>query len=570
MYTVSRSTQIVLALLKQHNIKHIVINPGTTNVPIVQGIQNDPFFTCYSVVDERSAMYFAIGLHLELKVPIATTCTSAQATRNYIPGLTEAFYKHIPILAITASKHPKYNYQGYPQAPIQTSLPEDAVKRTYPLPYVTTDEDELQCIRMVNEAMLELTHRTPGPVQINLPMHDPDLAKFTDVQLPAVRTIKRYMGWENWEISLKDKKIMIVIGEHLPFSEIQLKAIENFLESHNAFAYVNHLSNYHGKFRVLTNLARGAVSFDEFRTEYKPDVVITVGGQTADYPLIYKLTNTHQTDFEHWHVSKEGEVKDTFDKLTKVFECPEELFFSRLKGEKDVLHTYFEDWKIAYQRYSIPDNLPFSNIYLAQQLHNSIPKNSRINFGILNSLRMWSLFPLDPSIICHSNVAAFGIDGGLSVLLGQSVATDSLCFMVIGDLAFFYDMNALGIRHLKNNIRIILVNNGCGYEFRQNIPLYNSLGDDIFPFISAKGHSKNAKGWAETCGFNYLSANSKEEFIQHKEEFIGISEKSIVFEIFVTPDEELDAYFEALVGNNKDETEEEHINRRELWKTGKR
>ena len=113
MHTISKNAQIVLALLKAHNIKHIIINPGTTNMPIVCGIQNDPFFTCYSVVDERSAMYFAIGLHLQTGERIVTCCTSAQATRNYIPGLTEAFYKHTPILAITTSKLPCQIGQEY-------------------------------------------------------------------------------------------------------------------------------------------------------------------------------------------------------------------------------------------------------------------------------------------------------------------------------------------------------------------------------------------------------------------------------------------------------------------------
>ena len=106
MYSISKNAQIVLALLKEHKIRHIILNPGATNMPIVRGVQDDPFFTCYSVVDERSAMYFAIGLHLQTGERIAINCTSAQATRNYIPGLTEAFYKHTPILAITTSKLP--------------------------------------------------------------------------------------------------------------------------------------------------------------------------------------------------------------------------------------------------------------------------------------------------------------------------------------------------------------------------------------------------------------------------------------------------------------------------------
>ncbi|GHV04243.1 2-succinyl-5-enolpyruvyl-6-hydroxy-3-cyclohexene-1-carboxylate synthase [Bacteroidia bacterium] len=545
MYTVSKSTQIILSLLKQHGIDQVIINPGGTNIPLVQGIQNDSFFTCYSIVDERSAMYFAIGLYLQTGKPVALSCTSAQATRNYIPGLTEAFYKHVPILAITTSKHPKYWGQEYMQAPIQTSLPIDAVKQTFALPYVSSKTDELLCVRMVNEAMLELTHRMSGPVQLNIPMLDRETGVFNVSELPPVRLIKRYMSWDGWnDVALTGKKIMIVVGEHRPFSDTQTAIINAFVESHNAFVYINHLSNYKGKYSVSANLAL----FAESRTE-KPDLLITIGDQTGDYPVFGRLASGSQTDFEHWRVAEDGAIVDTYDKLTKVFECPLELFFSRLAGCKQVEHTYYEAWQKLQVSMSIPEELPFSNAYLAQQLVGAIPNNSYLNLAILNSLRIWSFFPLDPSIICNSNVAAFGIDGCVSVLLGQSVATDELCFLVIGDLAFFYDMNSLGIRHIKNNVRILLVNNHCGAEFKLYSNAANQFGKGTDDYIAAAGHNGNAKGWAETTGFKYLSANNKKEFLQYKDEFVSESEQSIVFEVFTTHTNESEA-LRTIIDNN--------------------
>ncbi len=536
MYTIAKNAQITLALLKAHNIRHIVISPGATNIPIVQGVQDDPFFTCYSVVDERSAMYFAIGLYLDLGVPIATSCTSAQATRNYIPGLTEAFYKHIPILAITASKHPRFTGQEYMQAPHQISLPVDAVKRTFALPYISNKHDELHCTRLVNEAILELSHRVPGPVQLNVPMLDSEIRKVSESQLPVVRTIKRYLIFDEWDLALKDKKIMIVIGEHRPFTEEQVSIIDAFVETNNAFIYVNHLSNYHSKYTISANLALASMSDSIFIERYRPDILITIGGQTGDYPLYGKLSQGSQFDFEHWRISEDGDIVDTYDKLTKVFECPLEIFFSRLTGNDNLLHSYYEQWKELEHSMMIPEDLYFSNAYLAQQLHKDIPKNSYINFAILNSLRVWSFYPLDPSITCYSNVAAFGIDGCMSVLLGQSISTDKLCFLIIGDLSFFYDMNALGIRHLKNNIRILLVNNGCGVEFK----ITRIDGVDTNSYIAAEGHYKDAKGWTESTGFKYLSAKNKEEFLQLKEEFVKESDRSIVFEVFVDPEDEVE------------------------------
>ncbi len=545
------NAQIIFALLKQHNIRYILINPGTTNIQLVQLVQNDPSFTCYSVVDERSAMYFAIGLYLELGVPIATTCTSAQATRNYIPGLTEAFYKHVPILAITASKLPIYTYQEFMQQPDQTSLPKDAVKQSFALPFISTKTDELMCERMVNEGILELTHRTPGPVQLNMPVDDEVIRAVIDPNLPRVKVIHRYMEREVWNVSLAGRKIMLVIGEHRPFNEKQIAVIEKFTASYNVFVYVNHLSNYHGKYTVFGNLAMTTMTNSEFIKTYKPDVLITIGGQTGDYPLCWRLSAGDRFEFEHWRISEDGSIADTYFKLTKVFECGFETFFERMSLDSMAEHSYYEFWNEHISSLSIPQNLPFSSPWIAQQLHMEIPSGSSLNFAILNSLRSWNHFPVDKSVTCYANVAAFGIDGCMSMFLGQSVATNRLCFLVIGDLAFFYDMNSLGIRHIKNNVRILLVNNGGGVEFKlSGDELMQKV--DIDSYIAASGHFKgSAKSWAESNGFKYLTAMTKEEFLSQKNEFISEGTQSIVFEVFTNWEDDSKGCRDMMTANKK-------------------
>lgn len=248
MYSIQENVRIVVALLKSYGIRHIVLNPGGTNISIVQAVQDDPFFHCYSVPDERSAMYFAIGVYLQTGEIVATSCTSAQATRNYVPGLTEAFYKHTPILAITTSKLERFEYQDYMQAPDQMSLPKDSVKRSFDLPPVTDENTRVQCINSAREAILELTHHNPGPVQLNIRIVDLLQGKFENIDLPQIRTIKRYMAWDKWDDAiLADKRVLVVVGEHRPFNARQQEALDSFCESYNAVVYVNHLSNYSGK-----------------------------------------------------------------------------------------------------------------------------------------------------------------------------------------------------------------------------------------------------------------------------------------------------------------------------------
>lgn len=544
MYTIQENVRIVVALLKQNNIRYIVLSPGGTNIPLAHAIQNDSFFTCYSVPDERSAMYFAIGLHLQTGELIATSCTSAQATRNYVPGLTEAFYKHVPILAITTSKLERFQYQDYMQAPDQCSLPRDAVKRSFDLPPVTDDNTRMQCYHNAKEAMLELTHRSPGPVQLNVRIVDVQQGKFEDVELPQTRPLKRYMAWDDWsDVDLTEKKILIVIGEHRPFSERQQRAIDGFCNCHDVVVYTNHLSNFNNEYSLHANLL---VSSGGLRV-LQPDVLITVGGQTGDYPIYGSLCGLKEA--EHWRVSEDGNYVDTYGKLNKIFECPDYYFFEHFTTDKPSNHYYYEEWKTLNDSMSFDEEVPFSNLYVAQQLHKNIPQGSIMNFAILNSLRCWSYFPLDNTIHCYANVAAFGIDGCNSMLVGESMNTEKLCFIITGDLAFFYDMNALGIRHIKNNVRVLLINNGGGAEFKL-MTRYWKEPIVIDDFISACGHNGNARGWAENCGFTYLSASSKGELTEVSEVFLSQSDNSILLEVFTNGTDEQNA-IEQLLEKNK-------------------
>lgn len=533
MYTVQENVRIVVSLLKQYNIRHIVISPGGTNIPISQAVQDDDFFKCYSIPDERSAMYFAIGLHLQTGEVIATSCTSAQATRNYIPGLTEAFYKHTPILAITTAKLKRFQYQDYMQAPDQCSLPKDAIKATFDLPPISDENTRLQVCHDAKEAILETTHRSPGPVQLNIRITDTLQNKFIDVDLPNLQPLKRYMAWEDWkDLDFSNKKILIVIGEHRPFTERQRDAIEKFCRCNNAVVYVNHLSNFHGKYSIHGNLLVSCGGFNLL----KPDLLITIGGQTGDYSIFGALNNIGSA--EHWRVSEDGSYVDTYGHLTKIFECPDYFFFEKITTNEESTHSYYLKWYELNKKIDYTIELPFSNCYLAQQLYSNIPNGSIMNFAILNSLRCWSYFPLHDSIEVYANVAAFGIDGCNSMLIGESINTDKMCFIVTGDLAFFYDMNALGIRHIKNNLRILLVNNGGGAEFKiltrnwkNNIHVEN--------FISANGYNGKAKGWAEDCGFKYLSASTKKELLLVKDEFLSTCNQPIVLEVFTKEDDEV-------------------------------
>ena len=537
---------IVVALLKNHNIRYIVTSPGGTNIALVSALQNDSFFKCFSVVDERSAVYFAIGLHLQTGESIAMSCTSAQATRNYIPGLTEAYYKQIPILAITMSKLPRFTYQSYMQAPNQISLPVDCVKKSYTLPIVQDTSDYLESCRVSNEAVLELTHNGKGPVQLNIPWQDFEISP---VDRHIQKTIKRYTSF-NEQDKLKGKKIMIVAGEHRPYDKETLEAINAFCRTHDCMIYTNHLSNLHTEYAINGNLFLSTNPLDSELKNLLPDILISIGGQTGDYPFYLTFSKT-QYLFEHWSINESGNVVDTYDKLTAIYQMDiKDFFLSAVSSSSS--HMFLDSWREKTSEYVYTLDLPLSNTYVAAALHDKLPKNSTVNFAILNSLRNWNLFPIDASIKCFANVAAFGIDGCTSMLIGESVLSDELHFLITGDLAFFYDLNSLGIRHIKNNVRILIINNNGGVEFKMAGNVDQNKKTDLF--IAAANHFKNAKGWAETCGFAYISAFSHDEFNVHYTAFLKESSQPVVFEIFTKDIDEAAAYRKLIDCNKKKDT----------------
>lgn len=542
------NVEIVVKLLKENDIRDLVISPGGTNIPVIKAVQDDPFFKCYSIVDERSAAYVAIGIYLQNKNPVALICTSAQATRNYVPGLTEAFYKRVPILAITMEKHPRFKYQEYMQAPDQVSLPKDCVKKSFELPYITDINDYYHSIRLVNEAILELSRNGCGPIQLCVPWLDFPLA---DTK-PIVRCIRRYKARDVKDENLSDKKVLLLIGEHLPFNSFERQAIDIFCQKTNSVVYVNHLSNFLNEYSVKGNLLLLISNTEEIDT-IKPDILISIGGQTGDYPFYLAFSKNSLAEIEHWRLCEDGNVVDTYDKLTRIYQGSIVDFFNSVNSECDN-HSFLKLWRDKVKEKSTDYIVPFSQVSIAQSLHGRLPANSIVQFSILNSLRIWNLFSLDSSIECYSNVGAFGIDGGMSTLIGQSLATDKLSFMIIGDLAFFYDMNSLSIRDVKNNVRILLVNNNGGIEFK----LHGEDKKDRDRFIAAADYHGSAKGWAESCGFDYYAAHTKEEFEKYVPKFISISNKPIIMEAFVTDDDESKAYLKIL-NENKTKTTKESV-----------
>lgn len=538
-YTNERNVQIVIALLKAHGIHRVIASPGTTNMTFVVSIENDPWFHIWSSVDERSASYLACGMAAETGEPVVISCTGATASRNYMPGLTEAYYRKLPVLAITSTRG---NYKiGHliDQQIDRRNIPNDIAIESVTIPMIKDYEDERFCEIEANKAILALKLNGGGPVHIN--MYTRYSHDFSVREIPHVNTIYRHTIYDKeWPSIPHDGRIVVRIGSHADFTEEQTRAIDEFCATYDAVVCCDHTSGYRGKYEVHGQLVFGQQMWQS--SLRNTNLCIHIGEVSGDQFCV----NAKHT----WRVSPDGALRDTFGNLRRVFMMHETDFFNHYK-KKDCNHTEYLDSlnkEIDEIKNKIP-NLPFSNIWMAQQMHDKLPKGCEIHFGIYHSLRSWNFFKLPMGIQAKCNVGGFGIDGGVSSMIGASLSnSDKLFFGVFGDLAFFYDMNVIGNRHVGNNVRILLINNGKGNEFRNYGHPCFFLGDEADKYIAAAGHYGNmsnllVKNYAENLGYDYLKAANKEEFISGIEHFLSphIGDRPILFEVFTETDDESNA-----------------------------
>lgn len=538
MYTNHKSAQYVVSLLKKQGVLQVVISPGNSHNPIVRSIEEDGSFKTYCITDERSAAFFAIGLSQQQLKPIAILCTSGTAASNYLSGVTEAFRRQIPLVVITADKHPYYLHQMEDQMIHQPSIFEKVTKKSVTLPEIQDERDDWYCRRILNEAFLELNHHGTGPIHINVPISYGMHAigdTFTTEELPDINIINRFDTLSDPAClsglfhSLEGKRVLILCGQNYQFSQKETDLLDNVSKRYNCVLCVDVLSN------LTLERSVKMTRLDSYFASTVPDIVITIDGNpVTSYKFPLKKT---QVPFQHWHVTPTGQVADPFRKLTVVFEGNTEQFLSHMVqyGHTGASSEYFDYCKALETSFHIPD-LAYSSPYACQQILTQLPENSLLNLGNSTTIRLAEYFDFHPSIKVYCNRGVNGIDGCMSTFVGQSACTQQLSFLLIGDLTFFYDMNALWNRYVSKNVRIALFNNSGAslFHFGQGLKNYPGLNENV-----AAEHFVSAQGWCESLGMKYLCARDIPSFETALQEFLSpTAEGPIIFEILTHKEED--------------------------------
>lgn len=513
MYSNNKLVLQIISLLKQFEIKKVVVSPGSRHFSLVHSLEADKYFKLYSVVDERSAAFFALGLIQQAGTPVAITCSSGTACMNYGSAIVEAFYQKLPLLVLSGDRPPELLNQLEDQMYDQLNTFNKCTKYQGQLPEIKDDTDEWYANRILNEGLLELDHHGRGPVHLNIPFSSHRNDTFSIKSLPVVRKISIKRAdiplnlWKDIAARLNNKKIMVIWGQSVFFTERLNTAVDKFCECYNVAILTDKISNIHHPNAIYNVPAIFSSLKQENKKVLIPDIVISIGGNYIFNNEIKAILRPAKVP--HWQVGYEDKVCDPFRSLTEIFEMSEAFFFEQLSKINDVTqqNNYANAWRQISSQIPQPTVVD-GELYAIGRLLTNFPENSDLQLANSCTIRMAHLFSTSSSVHINCNRGVNGIDGSMSTAVGFAADNFKHTFLIIGDLSFFYDLNALWNKHLSRKLRILLINNGGGAV------MYAPLNEEMRKTLSkhiAAGHKTSAKGWVESLGFIYLEASCKEE-----------------------------------------------------------
>lgn len=507
-YSSKKSIQILAHLLQQYGIADIVISPGSRNAPLAIHFSEVDSFNCYSIVDERSAAFVAMGMAKSVKKPVAVTCTSGSAVVNYYPAVTEAFYQNIPLLVLTADRPTDFVdiFDG------QTIRQKD-VFHQHSYGDFQLLEDSQENAEDINfdtiKKAIELCFEKQGPVHINIPLEEPLYELVSE--LPAFPTVEKTIKHKEYEIPSNlvaewhtSQRILLLVGtrDYSPELENQLTQL---VKNHSVVVLSEANSNlYHEKF--FRHIDRYIFNFTEedFKT-YAPDLLITVGQNVVSKKVKQFLRSAKPK--QHWHLDEVWQP-DTYFSLTEKIEVKPEVFFSKLlKFINLEPRAYYNLWDVLRDKKDAKHELflnsvEFSDFYFFNKASQTIPENYNIHFTNSSAIRYAQLFDFGKRKM-YCNRGTSGIDGSTSTAMGFAIKNANPTLLITGDLSFFYDINGLWNQYIPPFVRIMIFNNGEGNIFKIIPGPGNANPNTLDEFIATK-HRKNAEHLAKHFGFSYI------------------------------------------------------------------
>ncbi|SER00385.1 2-succinyl-5-enolpyruvyl-6-hydroxy-3-cyclohexene-1-carboxylate synthase [Hyunsoonleella jejuensis] len=573
--------QTVIQLCKAKQIQHIIISPGSRSAPLTIGFTNDEFFKCYSIVDERCAAFFAMGIAQQLKAPTALVCTSGSALLNYYPAIAEAYYSDIPLVVLSADRPKHLIGVGDGQTINQKNVYKNHILYSANLKLDLKDEknipsnDDLPIIKNLENKLerflglqkdiqehneqeiniaLNIASLKNGPVHINIPFDEPLYQTVSELSVKPknIEAKKVENGFDSQELkhcidewSSVSKK-MILVGVNHP-NEIDNAFFEELAKDDSVIVFTETTSNLNHKsfFPSIDQII--APLSDEEQKALQPDILLTFGGLIVSKKIKALLRKFKPK--QHWHVD-EKKANDTFFCLTKHIELkPQEFFMAFLPSLTHYKKSDYKSFWHKIKKHRLKQHeqylreIPFTDFKAFDAILGAIPDNRVLQVGNSSAIRYTQLFKINNTLEVFCNRGTSGIDGSTSTAIGCAVANTKPTVFITGDLSFFYDSNALWNNYIPSDFRIIIINNEGGGIFRI---LRGHKNTENFNRYFETRHHLNARHLCNMFNFEYVSASDIIALKDALEGFFKTSEQPKILEVF-TPqnlnDEVLLEYF---------------------------
>ncbi|MFM2038775.1 MAG: 2-succinyl-5-enolpyruvyl-6-hydroxy-3-cyclohexene-carboxylic-acid synthase [Bacteroidota bacterium] len=509
MITSSKWTvQLIIDQCVEHGVVHWVFSPGSRNAPLAIAAEHHPAIETVVIHDERSAAFFALGLAEQLGQPVALCCTSGSAPANYLPAITEAFYRSIPLLIVSADRPMAWTDQGDGQTIRQPGIFRDFTHRVLHLE--DRKEESSTHWEYLRESALLLNQLAHGPVHINLGLSEP-LYETETKERTYYRKIK---SLENHSLDpqalislvelMSHKKVMVLCGQQPPIPGLQ-EAMETFALNDHVVVLTENTSNViSDRFNSCIDRSLNAIDAS-IETDFMPEILITLGGSVVSKRIKSFLRRTPLA--AHLRLGLDFPEMDTYQQLTHSIKVPALEFFKKLNAamEQTQGSSFFKRWKSLdlevqrkSERFETPqDELVDFEVY--RTFFAMLPEHSVVHLGNSSVIRYAQLFSPIKGCTYLSNRGTSGIDGCISTAMGYASKDARLNVLLIGDVSYLYDVNALQIKNLSPNLKIILINNQGGGIF--NIIDGSKDAPEREKYFEAK-HSRNGSV-AEAFGWKY-------------------------------------------------------------------
>ncbi|MDR1859783.1 MAG: 2-succinyl-5-enolpyruvyl-6-hydroxy-3-cyclohexene-1-carboxylic-acid synthase [Bacteroidales bacterium] len=560
MITDKKHVQQIAEVLYYGRISDIVISPGSRNSPLIRMFCGDGNFKCYSVVDERSAAYFALGLALYQNRPVAIVCSSGTAALNYAPALAEAYYQRVPLIAITADRPPWLIDNNENQCIRQSRIFQDFTCAEITLPIHETPRELRHAFVKLNE-LVSCVWAMQQPAHINVPLEEPlngaidaclYLRKGSCIPvIPNHSAYDRKYDQTDWNLP-EDYRVMFIIGQNNWAYNSSGHITLRRLQKDGAVIVAEHLANMTDKdFITVPDIMMSAIM--KAPEDFRPHLLFTTDGQVVSKALKKFLCDYPPR--HHIHIGNGRNYYDSFGVLQQViptgvwnYLCSGcHISWVGTSGHDAPRFEWQQRW-LALQTKAVTHlrkavkKMSFCDMTVFPELEKVINGDTFIHLGNSMPVRYALMWPRLKHCTYLCNRGVSGIDGSLSTAVGFAANCVSTCIAdsysdfddsgnnvaVIGDLSFFYDSNALWNSHVNPELCIILINNGGGNIFS----IIGAQKPDVGNFMYA-GHSLNAEGIAKTFGLEYFSASNKEELTENLDsifsQFFG---RPVLLEVF--------------------------------------